>query len=64
MAWNGYCPMEIWYCRMGLGAVVHTLNLRVFAEQLIHIINHTEDQWIFTDLSFAPIFEKLHVNPL
>ena len=59
MAWNGYRHMEIWYGLMGLGAVVHTLNPRLFAEQLIYIINHAEDQWIFTDLSFMPIFEKL-----
>jgi acyl-CoA synthetase (AMP-forming)/AMP-acid ligase II len=59
MAWNGYRHMEIWYGLMGLGAVVHTLNPRLFAEQLIYIINHAEDQWIFTDLSFVPIFEKL-----
>ncbi len=59
MAWNGYRHMEIWYGLMGLGAVVHTLNPRLFAEQLIYIINHAEDQWIFTDLTFVPIFEKL-----
>jgi acyl-CoA synthetase (AMP-forming)/AMP-acid ligase II len=59
MAWNGYRHMEIWYGLMGFGAVVHTLNPRLFAEQLIYIINHAEDQWIFTDLTFVPIFEKL-----
>ena len=59
MAWNGYRHMEIWYGLMGMGAVVHTLNPRLFAEQLIYIINHAEDQWIFTDLTFVPIFEKL-----
>ncbi len=59
MAWNGYRHMEIWYGLMGLGAVVHTLNPRLFTEQLIYIINHAEDQWIFTDLTFLPIFEKL-----
>lgn len=59
MAWNGYRHMEIWYGIMGLGAVVHTLNPRLFAEQLTYIVNHAEDQWIFTDLTFIPIFEKL-----
>ena len=54
MAWNGYRHLEIWYGLMGLGAVVHTLNPRLFAEQLVYIINHAEDQWVFTDLSFAP----------
>jgi acyl-CoA synthetase (AMP-forming)/AMP-acid ligase II len=59
LAWNGYRHMEIWYGLMGLGAVVHTLNPRLFAEQLIYIINHAEDEWIFTDLTFLPILEKL-----
>jgi acyl-CoA synthetase (AMP-forming)/AMP-acid ligase II len=59
MAWNGYRHMEIWYGVMSLGAIVHTLNPRLFAEQLIYIINHAEDKWIFTDLTFVPIFEKL-----
>ena len=40
---------------MGIGAVCHTLNPRLFAEQLCYIINHAEDQIIFTDLTFLPI---------
>jgi acyl-CoA synthetase (AMP-forming)/AMP-acid ligase II len=59
MAWNTYRHMEIWYAIMGLGGVVHTLNPRLFAEQLIYIVNHAEDQWIFTDLTFLPLFEKI-----
>jgi acyl-CoA synthetase (AMP-forming)/AMP-acid ligase II len=59
MAWNGYRHMEIWYGLMGMGAIVHTLNPRLFAEQLVYIINHAEDRWIFIDLTFVPIFEKL-----
>jgi fatty-acyl-CoA synthase len=59
MAWNGYRHLEIWYGVMGLGAVVHTLNPRLFAEQLIYIVDHAEDRWIFLDLTFLPLFEKL-----
>jgi fatty-acyl-CoA synthase len=59
MAWNTWRHLEIWYGVMGLGAIVHTLNPRLFTEQLTYIINHAEDQWIFTDLSFVPMFEKL-----
>jgi acyl-CoA synthetase (AMP-forming)/AMP-acid ligase II len=62
MAWNGYRHMEIWYGIMSLGAVVHTLNPRLFADQLTYIINHAEDQCIFTDLSFVPLFEKLQAT--
>ncbi len=57
MAWNGYRHMEIWYGLMGIGAVVHTLNPRLFADQLTYIVNHAEDQWVFVDLTFVPILE-------
>jgi fatty-acyl-CoA synthase len=59
MAWNSWRHLEIWYGLMGLGAVVHTLNPRLFADQLAYIINHAEDQWIFTDLTFVPLLESL-----
>jgi fatty-acyl-CoA synthase len=59
MAWNSWRHLEIWYGVMGLGAIVHTLNPRLFAEQLTYIVNHAEDQWIFIDLNFVPLFEKL-----
>jgi acyl-CoA synthetase (AMP-forming)/AMP-acid ligase II len=59
MAWNSWRHLEIWYGVMGLGAIVHTLNPRLFTDQLAYIINHAEDQWIFIDLSFVPLFEKL-----
>jgi acyl-CoA synthetase (AMP-forming)/AMP-acid ligase II len=59
MAWNTWRHLEIWYGIMGLGAVVHTLNPRLFADQLDYIINHAGDQWIFVDLSFVGLFEKL-----
>ena len=59
MAWNTWRHMEIWYGVMGLGGIVHTLNPRLFADQLSYIVNHADDEWIFTDLSFVPLFEKL-----
>ena len=59
MAWNGYRHMEVWYGLMSLGAVVHTLNPRLFADQLEYIVNHAEDQWIFLDLTFAPVLEAV-----
>ncbi len=59
MAWNTHRHLEIWYGLMSLGAVVHTLNPRLFADQLDYIINHAEDRWVFLDLTFVPIFEKL-----
>jgi acyl-CoA synthetase (AMP-forming)/AMP-acid ligase II len=59
MAWNTTRHLEIWYGLMGLGAIVHTLNPRLFEAQLSYIINHAEDQWVFTDLTFVPLFEAL-----
>jgi len=59
MAWNGYRHMEIWYGLMGQGAIVHTLNPRLFADQLSYIINHAQDQYIFLDLTFVPLLEAL-----
>ena len=59
MAWNTWRHLEIWYGVMGLGAIVHTLNPRLFTDQLDYIINHAEDQWIFIDLSFVPLFESV-----
>jgi len=59
MAWNTWRHMEVWYGVMGIGGVVHTLNPRLFADQLAYIVNHAEDRWIFIDLTFVPLFEKL-----
>jgi fatty-acyl-CoA synthase len=55
LAWNTGRHMEAWYGIMGIGAVCHTLNPRLFAEQLCYIINHAEDKVIFTDLTFLPV---------
>ena len=55
LAWNTYRHMEVWYGAMGMGAVVHTLNPRLFPEQLVYIANHAEDQYLFTDLTFVPL---------
>ncbi|MES2342908.1 MAG: long-chain-fatty-acid--CoA ligase [Pseudomonadota bacterium] len=55
LAWNTARHIEAWYGIMGMGAVCHTLNPRLFSEQLVYIINHAEDKVIFTDLTFLPI---------
>jgi 3-(methylthio)propionyl---CoA ligase len=54
LAWNTGRHIEAWYGIMGMGAVCHTLNPRLFPEQLCYIINHAEDRVIFTDLTFLP----------
>jgi len=55
LAWNTARHIEAWYGIMGMGAVCHTLNPRLFAEQLCYIINHAEDKVIFTDLTFVEL---------
>ena len=62
LAWNTARHVEAWYAIMGMGAVCHTLNPRLFAEQLIYIVNHAEDKIIFTDLTFAPILAAQWAN--
>ena len=59
LAWNTGKHMEVWYGIMGMGAVCHTLNPRLFPEQLIYIINHAEDRIIFVDLTFVPLLEAV-----
>jgi acyl-CoA synthetase (AMP-forming)/AMP-acid ligase II len=59
MSWNGYRHMETWYGIMGLGCIVHTLNPRLFADQLIYVINHGEGKWVFLDLTFVPVLEAV-----
>jgi fatty-acyl-CoA synthase len=59
VAWNGYRHFELYYGISGIGAIVHTVNPRLFAEQLAYIFNHAEDEYVFFDLTFTPLVEKL-----
>ncbi|MEO5322095.1 long-chain-fatty-acid--CoA ligase [Mesorhizobium sp. CC13] len=59
LAWNSARHMEAWYGIMGMGGVYHTLNPRLFPEQLAWIMNHAQDQALFVDLTFLPLVEKI-----
>jgi len=59
IAWNTGRHLEAWYGIMGIGAICHTINPRLFPEQIAYIVNHAEDRMIFVDLTFLPILEKL-----
>jgi 3-(methylthio)propionyl---CoA ligase len=59
LAWNGFRHFEIYFAVSGMGAVCHTINPRLFAEQIVYIINHAEDRYVFFDLTFAPLVAKL-----
>jgi fatty-acyl-CoA synthase len=58
-AWNNQRHMELYMAIPCVGAVLHTLNIRLFAEQLTYIVNHARDGVIFVDDSVVPILEKL-----
>ncbi|HVK81029.1 MAG TPA: long-chain-fatty-acid--CoA ligase [Verrucomicrobiae bacterium] len=59
LAWNTERHVEAWYGAMGMGAILHTVNPRLFPEQIAWIINHAEDKILFFDTTFAPIVEKI-----
>ncbi|MGO1118805.1 3-(methylthio)propionyl-CoA ligase [Rhodovibrionaceae bacterium A322] len=59
LAWNNYRHFELYYAVSGMGSVVHTINPRLFPEQLTYIINHAEDKIIFVDNTFAPLIAAL-----
>jgi fatty-acyl-CoA synthase len=59
LAWNTARHMEAWYGIMGIGAVCHTLNPRLFPEQIAWIADHAGDRLIFTDLTFLPIIAAI-----
>lgn len=59
LAWNTDRHLELWYGIGGIGAITHTVNPRLFPEQIAWIINHAEDRLLFLDLSFVPLIEGL-----
>jgi 3-(methylthio)propionyl---CoA ligase len=59
LAWNTWRHLEAWYGIMGIGAVYHTVNPRLFPDQIAWIVNHAEDRVMMVDLTFVPILEKL-----
>jgi fatty-acyl-CoA synthase len=59
LAWNGYRHLELYYGISGMGAVCHTVNPRLFIEQIVYIINHAEDRMVFFDLTFVGLVKTL-----
>ncbi len=58
-AWNNQEHLELYFAAPCTGAVLHTLNIRLFEEQLIYIVNHAEDRVIFVDASLVELLGKL-----
>src|SRR5262249_19244724 len=59
LAWNGYRHFELYFAIAGIGAVCHTINPRLFPDQIAYIANHAADSVLFFDLTFQPLVEKL-----
>src|SRR3984893_14469284 len=59
LAWNSWRHLEAWYGIMGIGGVYHTINPRLFPDQISWIVNHAEDRIMMVDLTFLPILERL-----
>ena len=59
LAWNGHRHLEIYYGVTSSGRVLHTVNPRLFPEQIQYIMHHAEDACVFFDPVFAPLIEEL-----
>ena len=59
LAWNGYRHFELYFAISGIGAVCHTINPRLFPEQITYIADHAGDSILFFDLTFLPLVEKI-----
>src|SRR5690349_9032315 len=59
LAWNTYRHFELYYAISGIGAVCHTINPRLFDEQIVYIVNHARDRLLFVETSFIPLIERL-----
>jgi acyl-CoA synthetase (AMP-forming)/AMP-acid ligase II len=59
MAWNTWRHLECWYGLSGTGAICHTLNPRLFPDQIEYIVNHAQNRFIFIDTSFVPVIANV-----
>lgn len=62
LAWNTYRHLELYFGVSGMGAVLHTINPRLFPEQIAWIANHAEDRFIFVDLTFLPLIDAVRAQ--
>ncbi|MBC7475252.1 MAG: long-chain fatty acid--CoA ligase [Candidatus Sericytochromatia bacterium] len=60
LSWNNYQHLECYYAIPCMGAVIHTINIRLSVEQLTYIINHAEDKIIIVDATLIPLLEKIY----
>ncbi|MCY0887586.1 MAG: long-chain fatty acid--CoA ligase [Alicyclobacillaceae bacterium] len=61
-AWNHHRHLELYYAVPCSNRILHTINIRLFREQLIHVINHAEDEYIFVDEDLIPVMEDIQAE--
>jgi fatty-acyl-CoA synthase len=59
LAWNTHRHLELYYGVSGSGAILHTVNPRLFVDQITYIVNHADDKVLFFDISLAPLVARL-----
>jgi fatty-acyl-CoA synthase len=59
LAWNGFRHFELYFAVSGMGSVIHTINPRLFPDQVAYIAGHAEDAYVCFDITFAPLVEKM-----
>jgi acyl-CoA synthetase (AMP-forming)/AMP-acid ligase II len=59
LAWNTHRHVEAWYAISGQGAICHTVNPRLYPEQIVYIINHAKNRVVFYDITFAPLIDAI-----
>jgi len=59
LAWNTFRHFELYYGISGIGAICHTINPRLFDDQIVYIVNHAADRLLFIDTTFIPLVERL-----
>jgi acyl-CoA synthetase (AMP-forming)/AMP-acid ligase II len=59
LAWNTHRHYELYYAVSGSGGIIHTINPRLFPDQIAYIVNHAEDVILFADITFVPLIEKI-----
>ena len=58
-AWNSHCHFELYFAVPAIGAVLHTVNIRLFPQQIAYILNHAEDRFVFLDRSLGGLLEQI-----
>jgi fatty-acyl-CoA synthase len=58
LAWNHHRHLELYLAVPAIGAVIHTLNLRLHPTEIAYIARHAEDKWVFADATLLPLLDK------